>query len=208
MVFGTISYMDLKKITPFAIVVGVILIGGYYLNTTKQKVLPEEVPIVKQTEIEDNDDLDSKFSVVIKQQANEMAQAFLKKDFKTFSNYTYPKLIELIGGEENYLKLLEQLMSGPDAPVFLKLSFGEPSKIINTGKELQAVLPRISEIKVSEGVLVSNSPLIALSLNNGKNWYFIDTALDGGIEKIRIQFPNISKDLGLPSPEEPILRIN
>lgn len=212
--------MDFKKFAPFAILVAVIAIGVYYYVNTEKEVQKEgitdveskvtPVPFVDEKNIDsivEKEDLNQKYNATIKQQANLMVQAFLKKDFEKFSTYTYPKIIELFGGKEKYIQFLEQLMSGPDAPVFLKFSIGEPSKIIDTGNELQVIVPQTSEIQLPDGILVSNSSLIALSEDNGKHWYFIDTSVNG-LEKIRSQFTNLSKDLVVPPKEEPIFYKN
>jgi len=68
---------------------------------------------------------------------------------------------------------------------------------------LQATLSETLEIKVPGGTLITKSTLIALSTDSGETWYFIDTS-NNSLEKIRTQLPNISENLVLSPPQEPI----
>ena len=191
--------MNFQKIASFTIVIVVMVVGIYYYSHLKKEGNREGITITEQN------DLNKKFNVIIKQQAELMAKAYLEKDFEKFSTYTYPKIIELFGSKEKYIARVKLLVSDSEAPTSSKISIGEPSRIINTGNELQTTIPQTLEIPVSGGFLVSISTLITLSDDNGKNWYFIDAG--GGdtiLEKLFTQFPNLSKDLIIPPKEKPV----
>ncbi len=141
----------------------------------------------------------------VKLQAESMAQLLLKSDFKSFSKFTHPKVIEMMGGEE---KMIETLESGTKAMAaegtgFLSISIGEPSKIISINNELQCTLSQTIEMKVPNGKLTAKSTLIAISTNNGKSWYFIDTS-GKNIETMQKLLPNLSSDLVISANEKPV----
>lgn len=48
----------------------------------------------------------------LKAQAVLMAQAFVKQDFRTVANFTYPKVVALMGGEEGMIKFLQKSVCG------------------------------------------------------------------------------------------------
>lgn len=138
-------------------------------------------------------------SKAIKEQAEIMGQSLLKKDFNSFCKYTYPKIIEMVGGKQKMVELMERgakemLSEGTD---FQNVTFGKPSKIITMDNELQCTLPQTIEMKVPNGKLVTNSTLIAISNDNGKNWYFVD-ASGKDIKTMKNTLPNLSGELVIP----------
>jgi hypothetical protein len=144
------------------------------------------------------------FNKIIKEQVEIMGQFLLKKDFNSYLKYTYPKIIEMIGGKQKMIEMLEKGSKEMESEGigFLKVTFGEPSQIITEKNELQCTLPQIIEMKVPNGRLVTNSILIAISTDNGKNWSFIDTSGKDIMSMKRI-LPNLSKDLIIPTQEQP-----
>jgi hypothetical protein len=62
-------------------------------------------------------------------------------------------------------------------------------------------------MKVPEGRIVSKATLIAISNNNGKKWYFVDTA-GKDFQTMRKTFPNLNEGLIIPEKERPVLYNN
>jgi hypothetical protein len=145
------------------------------------------------------------YANTIKEQANIMGQLLIKKDFNAFINYTYPKVIEMVGGKKKLLKILEKDSKKmlAEGTTILNVTIGEPSKIISIGKELQCIVPQAVEIKVPNGRLISESSLIAISSDNGQHWYFID-ASGSDIKTMKRKFPNLSGALVIPLYEKPV----
>jgi len=144
------------------------------------------------------------YSKTIKEQAEMMGKFLLKKDFMSFCNYTYPKIIEMMGGRQKMIEVMEKgskemLSEGTD---FLSVAFGEPSKIITIGNELQCTVPQTIEMKVPKGRLITKSTLIAISIDNGKNWYFLDTS-GNDIQTMKRALPNLSGELIIPEKTQP-----
>ncbi len=146
----------------------------------------------------------SDHSNTIKEQAAKMGQFLLKKDYKSFCKYTYPEIIEMMGGKKKMIKELEKTLAEmlSKGSYFLNVSFGEPSKIITIGKELQCTVPQTLELKVLNGKLIIKSTLIAITINNGKKWYFVDTSsID--IQTLKRVLPNLSEELIIPKKTQP-----
>lgn len=143
-------------------------------------------------------------SITIKEQANIMAKYLIEKDLSSFLRYTHPKLIAMAGGKEKMIATLEKGFKEmqEEGTGFQKFTVGEPSKVIETNKELQATVPQTIEMKVPNGRLVAVSTLIAISLDNGKNWYFLDTSRRD-IEAMQKLFPNLSSELMIPAQSKP-----
>ena len=144
-------------------------------------------------------------AVVVKEQATAMGDALLKKDFKTFAKFTYPKVKEMMGGDEKMVANLETGSKQMEAQGygFVKITVGQPTKIVKAEKELQCTIPQTIVLKVPGGKQTIKSQLIGISSDEGKTWTFIDT---GGknVAEIKAALPNISNDLVLPAREEPV----
>ncbi len=144
----------------------------------------------------------------LKQQASKMGASFMSGDYKTFANYTYPLVVKSMGGASKMIEVLNRTTNDMQAQgmSFSNITFDEPSKIVKSGKELQATIAQHTEIKLSQGRLVSTSILIAVSTDNGANWTFIDTS-NKDMETLRKALPNLSSFIVVP-PQQPPVRYN
>lgn len=88
---------------------------------------------------------------------------------------------------------------------FSNITFDEPL-IVKSGNELQATIAQHTEIKLSQGRLVSTSTLIAISTDKGSNWTFIDTS-NKEMATLRKALPNLSPTITIP-PQQPPVRYN
>lgn len=138
-------------------------------------------------------------------QAAKMADALIIQDYQSFVKFTYPKIVKMAGGKEAMAETLEksiQNMKG-EGFTFSSCKIGSVMQVVKAGKELHALLPQHVVMKVKGGTLISNSYLIAISMDQGKNWYFVDTA-NLTDEKIRLIFPEYNYDLKIPSKQPPV----
>jgi hypothetical protein len=144
-------------------------------------------------------------SHILKQQANRMGQAFINGDYKTFAQFTYPKIVTMMGGGRNMAAELAQITKDMKVKsmTFSSITFGEVSKIIKCGNELQATLPQHTEIKLPDGRVVSTSTLIAISTDNGSSWTFCDTS-NKDMNTIRKLLPNLCKAIVVPPQQQPV----
>lgn len=147
----------------------------------------------------------NKLSAILKQQASRMGIAFVGGDYTTFANYTYPLILKSMGGAVKMAAILTKSTKGMKAQgmIFSNITFDEPSKIVKSGKELQASIAQHTEIKLSQGRLISTSTLIAVSTDNGINWTFIDTS-NKDMATLRKALPNLSPSISIPTPQPPV----
>ena len=145
----------------------------------------------------------------IQEQGEKMAKSLIENDFNSFSNYTHPKIIEMIGGKEQLVKTLEKGMKEmrSEGIEFISITIGNPSQIYKIESELQCTVPQSIEMKVPDGRIVANSTLIAISNDNGKNWYFIDTEKKD-IQTLKKIVPNLSEKLVIPPAKKPLFYNN
>ncbi|WP_417357139.1 hypothetical protein [Flavobacterium sp.] len=139
-------------------------------------------------------------------QANDMGQSFLDKDYDTFATYTHPKVMKAMGGKDNMVKNLKRSFDGfeNEGVSFLGTDYSAPSKIITVEDgTMQCTLIQMIEMKVKGGKLTSQSCLLAISENKGKNWYFLDTA-GYNHPTMKTLIPNLSDEIVIPGRIDPV----
>lgn len=141
---------------------------------------------------------------VIKAQAMEMGKALAVGDAKTFSRFMLPEMMDAA----NDLNKAHITMDSAFA-IFKsfggnveRITYGNPGKIIKFNKELQSTLPQIAEITSPFADVVVSSTLVAISRDDGKNWYFVDASM-GKIDQLKSTLPNLSPDLVIPPATPP-----
>lgn len=142
----------------------------------------------------------------IKAEATKMGNALVNKDYKTFVSYSYPKILEQMGGTEKMAASIEQQMKGMEnaGTTIVAISYENPSPIIKAGKELQCTIPQQMIMVSGKNKIAAKSTLICISKDNGKHWYFLDAG-ERDIKTIHQQLPNVSKSLVIPPPAQPVL---
>lgn len=138
------------------------------------------------------------------EQADDMGEKFIAKDYAGFLQYTHPIVVRNMGNREKMLaetiKSFKQLEA--ENITFLAVKFGAPSKIVAVENELQCIIPQMIEMKVPGGKLTAHTSLIAISSNKGKNWYFVDVS-NNSHENMKMLLPTLSSELVLPDPQDP-----
>jgi hypothetical protein len=139
-------------------------------------------------------------------QLGERKKFLLAEDYVNFANYTYPKIIEMMGGKSNMVKATKQGMNKMknDGFIFTDLSFKNPSELLTKDGELQYSLTQQIIMKTPRGKIESEYTLIAISVDNGLNWKFIDTS--GKDKETMIKyFPNLHDEIIIkPKKQKPI----
>ncbi|MBC7383424.1 MAG: hypothetical protein H7296_10620 [Bacteroidia bacterium] len=141
---------------------------------------------------------------VIKEQASAMGGILVRKDYSAFVKCTYPKIVELMGGEKKMIDIMEKgaMEMEKEGSAFLETKIGEPSVVIKAGNQLQCTVPITLEMKVPHGHLTNHSTLIAISEDDGKSWYFVDNS-GKSLEVMRKVLPELSAQLIIPEKQEP-----
>jgi len=143
-------------------------------------------------------------STVIKVQAMEMGNSFMRNDFNNFVKYMHPNIVEFAGGKE---KMKSAMDSAYQAMKRFKVKFkrywiGSPGEIITYKNQLQAVLPQSTTMAMGLGEMTIETSMIAISADKGKTWWFIDTNAYQA-EKLKNIMPDLSPNLVIPPPKKP-----
>jgi hypothetical protein len=125
-----------------------------------------------------------------------MKKYFLERNFAEYSNFVYPKVIEIYGGKEKMILLSQTSIKKMEAQGYsiLDISFKDPSKFITEGNETQFSITQELTIQSPKGKMVSEFTLIGISIDKGENWKFIDTA-GRTKDKIIQKFPNLNAEI-------------
>ncbi len=140
----------------------------------------------------------------IKKQAEQMGAALLAQDYLGFVEFTYPKVLEQMGGKQKMATSIAQQMKGmQDGGILLEsISYDPPATPIKEGKELQTTITQKMVLKLQQGRILAKSTIIAISPDNGNRWYFVDAG-ERDNATVRQTLPNISKSLVIPKPSQP-----
>jgi len=144
------------------------------------------------------------YAPVIRQQAENMGKALVKKDYKTYIKYTDPRITKDMGGEANFadsLKGYEAQWHRYNMSVF-DINVEDPSWVIDTAGELQSSIPVTTQMKVQGGIVTTVTTFIGLSKDKGANWVFIDVGASD-YATIRKKYSDLSSKLSVPPPTSP-----
>ncbi|MBS1773383.1 MAG: hypothetical protein JST82_11025 [Bacteroidetes bacterium] len=148
---------------------------------------------------------DKQTKASVKTAVKKMNDALVKKNFKEFTKTTYPRVVEMTpGGMEKIIADLDAQIQSREKQGNKILSAwpGEATGIVDTAGELQCTIPQYMKVKLDNGILTTQTTLMAFSPDKGKTWYFID-ATDKPLNEWRKIFPNISSKLIIRAPQEP-----
>ena len=141
---------------------------------------------------------------VVKAQALEMGRALVNGDTKTFAKYMLPEMISAGGGEDKVNFMMDSAFAifKTFGGSVKKITYGNPGKIISYKNEWQTTLPQTTEVTSPFADIELSSTLVAISRDNGKNWYFFDTSMEK-VDQLKNKLPNLSPDLPIPPPIKP-----
>lgn len=134
-----------------------------------------------------------------------MKKALESKDYNTLVDYTYPAVIEQMGGKEAMVKVIESGFTQLESQGvhFRSVEFGAAGKVYKAGDQLHALVPQKIVLAVQGGSVTASSHLLAISQDNGNHWSFLDTSqLDK--EAIKGLLPNYNDELVIPARTEPV----
>jgi hypothetical protein len=138
-------------------------------------------------------------------QAQEVNDAFRRRDFARMVDLTYPKVIEAAGGRDKMIAALAKGMKEMESEgVSVLSSTAEaPIQIVHVQKWTYAVVPTTLQVKAKDGVFRTESSMIGISSDQGANWTFIDA---GGKDHTQLKsyLPAPADALKLPGDKEPV----
>lgn len=143
----------------------------------------------------------------LREQANEMGEAFVAGDFGRVADATLPALVERQGGRDKLIATFEREVGGARNQNIEFESFvaGEPTQVIEAGGKHYAVVPTTLRIKTPRGTAKGESFLIAASEDGGRNWKFVDGSGATDERMLRALLPDAADKLTLPARKAPTL---
>jgi len=138
--------------------------------------------------------------------ANLMASAFKSGDYKTYVSYLHPILISGVGGEAKMMGVLDkQMRQLKDKKVMInEIAFDTPTDILQSKNEFQCTISQHTVLKSVNSKAITYSTLIAISVDKGKSWKFIDTSnMDASM--VRKLFPNLNSKIIIPPKQKPLV---
>lgn len=133
----------------------------------------------------------------LKAQADAMGAAFSSKDYDRFTDFMYPKLVEMSGGREKFVSTLNSSLNQAGSTGFELISYevGEPSQALEIDNQVFAVLPTKTTMKFPQRTAIDEGSIIAVSDDKGRNWKFVRVKSK---ESIRPLFPKAIDKLTFP----------
>jgi hypothetical protein len=141
---------------------------------------------------------------ILKNQAQEMSQASINGNYDLVLKYTYPKIVEEFGGSENFIAEINKAMGNlkAEGTQIEKVEIGESGDFFKAGDELHSILNEKITLNTKKGKFLIDSYLLAISSDNGQNWFFIDCNI--GKDFILSFLPNFNNELIIPEINKPI----
>ena len=141
---------------------------------------------------------------IIKHTAQLMADAMVKQDYLTASDYFYPKIVELQGGRdsisEHVTTYLKSKNSGGREFKITSAIIGEPGAEVKIDTMLYSVVPEKLLLRINGSNYETTGFLIGISADNGQHWWFGDAA---GLDELEEVLPDI-KQLAIPKSAKPV----
>jgi hypothetical protein len=142
----------------------------------------------------------------VKQEAQAMANAFLKGDYETFADYMHPATVREVGGRAKLLDGVKAFAAKMKARGMKVQSYkvGDCTDLVGKEKEWFAVVP-YTQVMTAPGVrYTTKGYLVGASANGGKTWNFTDISKKN-LRRVREIVPNFPEDLKLPDLPDPVI---
>jgi len=140
----------------------------------------------------------------IQKQAQASCDALIKEDYPAFIKFTYPKVVEAMGGPEKMSAFLasETKKMKADGFSIVSAEAKTPNTVYSAGEDRFCIVPTMIRMQTQKGTIRQASFLVAIS-NNNSQWTFID---GGGLDtkKIKELFPNFPDEISFPA-KQPII---
>jgi len=113
----------------------------------------------------------------VKKHAQQMGNFLIAKNYKEYIKFTYPAILEMLGGYDKGLGYITNAFkeTEKEGVELKKITFENPSEFIKTETELQCTLSAVFEYNSPVPIKPLKTTTIGISINNGENWYFVDT---------------------------------
>ena len=127
----------------------------------------------------------------LKNQAEQLIEAFNKNDFYKFVELTHPKVIKKVGGRENLVSMMKTVAEqNPKIFESFSASMENPDALVEMDGQLFGVVPqKIEGITLGKHKVITDACVVGVSNDNGKTWKFVSG------EKFDELFPSLKGKL-------------
>jgi hypothetical protein len=127
--------------------------------------------------------------------------------YKDYAQLNHPKLVELMGGVDEFAKILEEQMKQIEAEITIdSMKFEEPYSFIACDSAINCLLPQTMYFRINDSMgMRSKVYLLGNSEDKGMTWYFVDGS--NGAMFLDTVLPFRCKTLEIPEKEIKMINI-
>jgi hypothetical protein len=144
----------------------------------------------------------------LREQAKQMADAAQREDDAAVVRFMYPKVVKIMGGEEQARKKVEaaRLSVKTSGGSIISTATGDIRGCVKAPEGIQCVLDGNQIMRISGIRLNTSTETLAFSSDDGGHWTFLNGGQ--GPEALRKNLPELSPDLPLRKQAEPKIEQN
>lgn len=131
------------------------------------------------------------------------SKATLTSDFNTVLKHTYPSIINLMGGKEKGIELLETTFSNMEQQgfVFEKARVTNVSEVVHEQDQYRCYIETQNQMKFNTTRIKSKSYLLGIYDENKKVWHFLEAKQLKNQAMVDQVLPNFKTSLVIPEDE-------
>ncbi|WP_178991360.1 hypothetical protein [Winogradskyella schleiferi] len=128
------------------------------------------------------------------------SKATLDMDFETVLKHTLPSVLEMMGGKDAALNVLQTTFDGMKAQgfVFEKADVNGVSEIVNEQGQFRCVIEGFNQMVMSGQRISSKSYLLGIYNEVDKHWWFIEAKQLKNTDLTEKVLPNFETQLNIP----------
>lgn len=120
-----------------------------------------------------------------------------RKDWNAYADYMHPAVIELAGGRDGLITLLENQSALLDGTEVQEYYVGKIFQLSKFGTQYQCIVETFLQMKIRDNVISATSYDIAAS-NDGNTWTFFRIAPTFTSDQLRKIIPGLNPDFKFP----------
>ncbi len=122
--------------------------------------------------------IDTALMARLKTQLNAYKKCYVQSDYACMSKTILPSNLKQVGGVQGFVKIMQDLHATLDQQQFVmkldEMTFGKPSKIVRLKDYAISVIATDLPISTPQVSGTMQGSIIALSLNKGATWFFLE----------------------------------
>jgi len=132
--------------------------------------------------------------------AKTTSKATLAMDFETVLKHTLPSVVEMMGGKDAALQVLESTFKGMKTQgfVFEKAEINGVSEIVKEQGQFRCVIEGFNQMKMSGQRTSSKSYLLGIYNNVDKYWWFLEAKQLKNVALVDKVLPGFETNLKIP----------